>query len=441
MADTCRNYLAAELLSDNNIVTYRSLSRAQKVNVNSAKEILYEFYHSQNAKKPGTLRATYLVSGVQKPVPDIVVDGSSRMDEDIQAAQDLSFTSSPVPNQDPAERGLVTTTIILVRENDLERALETFEKIETKHIYSLQPHSLNDLQVLSNVNREIYAKYGQEDQLQTQSPYGTIRNSYAKRRTGQRPPPGTALSTSAPASAAEARKETTKSISAKPTSQKESKPVASKSESKRTAPESTSAPPPSKPKRESSSLFQAFAKTKPKVKRENTDGSVALSADLSVPEDETMKDASEDEQEDFLLPPMKTRTGGTRPKKDIAAERAAEAKRKEELKEMMDVDDEPEETKSPDEEQEVRDEENEMAVDPPAPTPEVTHGEVNDVTKEEATWESFSEDEKPPPPPPEPTKETRKPATPAATGKAGKKGTTGGGSQKQGGIASFFKRK
>ncbi len=61
------------------------------------------------------------------------------------------------------------------------------------------------------------------------------------------------------------------------------------------------------------------------------------------------------------------------------------------------------------------------------------------VSKEEPSWESFSEDENPP----EPPKASRKPITAASaagSGKASKK-STAGGSQKQGQLGSFFKKK
>lgn len=66
MALPHRQWLAAQVLSDQQTVSYRMLARALKVHVNSAKRMLYDFHAHENAKRPGSVHATYLLAGSKK---------------------------------------------------------------------------------------------------------------------------------------------------------------------------------------------------------------------------------------------------------------------------------------------------------------------------------------------------------------------------------------
>lgn len=55
-----------------------------------------------------------------------------------------------------------------------------FENITSIHIYTLEPNSIDDLQILTNCNREIAAKYASEDPLEAWKQYGTIQNPNVK---------------------------------------------------------------------------------------------------------------------------------------------------------------------------------------------------------------------------------------------------------------------
>lgn len=61
-----RQWLAAQVLSDQQTISYRTLARAVKVHINAAKRMLFDFYVHENAKKPGSVHATYLLAGTKK---------------------------------------------------------------------------------------------------------------------------------------------------------------------------------------------------------------------------------------------------------------------------------------------------------------------------------------------------------------------------------------
>ncbi|KAJ0354721.1 hypothetical protein COL154_011649 [Colletotrichum chrysophilum] len=98
--DEYKKYLADQVLSEEKIVTYRSLSRALKTHVNTAKAMLYEFHRSQNAMRPGTIHATYLIYGIRKV-------------ENVQEDGDVEMTSSP-PDVEPLSEDVVTYSLSLV---------------------------------------------------------------------------------------------------------------------------------------------------------------------------------------------------------------------------------------------------------------------------------------------------------------------------------------
>lgn len=86
--------------------------------------MLYEFHRAQNARKPQSLHATYLVCGVQKPVEESAINGvHSTTAEDVTMA-DESFLSSSMPEGDQEEEQpsevVPVTSVTLVREEHLE---------------------------------------------------------------------------------------------------------------------------------------------------------------------------------------------------------------------------------------------------------------------------------------------------------------------------------
>ena len=118
-------------------VTYRALSRALKVHANRAKQcviqcfwirgqlmnfdcrLLFEFHSKENAKKPQSVHATYIISGIQKPPEPPATNGHAKDDED-EVMQSSPYLPSSMPNQDAPSDSLRIASIILAREEDLE---------------------------------------------------------------------------------------------------------------------------------------------------------------------------------------------------------------------------------------------------------------------------------------------------------------------------------
>ncbi|EMD86266.1 hypothetical protein COCC4DRAFT_39394 [Bipolaris maydis ATCC 48331] len=452
-----KDYLAARILAENKPVTYRLLSRALKTNVNTAKRMLAEFYKTQNARKSKSVHATYLLTGT--PRNSEQSNGSK-----IRKGEDTDMRSSPfmssMPDQEededsdyasgsddedtPAPRGVKETQVLLVREEELEETLAGLEEGASVHIYSLEPGRLEIFGVLSLCNHEGVKQYADENPLERWKTYGSIRNQYIKRRTAKYAPPTATNSSKASAKPASkpAEKPASKPAATVGTKDKESteenasgrstpQPSASASTLKRSDSKSGA-----KKDKASSDIFKSFAKAKPKAK-ESTPAPV---------EDEPMQGMSEDEGDPDDEPEVKINE-----EKNEAARKARE-ERAERLRKMMEDDDEdmpdapaavesqtettPTATATADAAEPAEDE----------ATFTVTNGrrrgrrrvmkkkKVKDedgylVTKEEAVWESFSEEE------PAPKKAKPAPAKPASSAKgknAGKKG--------QGSIASFFKK-
>lgn len=84
--------------------------------------MLYEFHRNENAKKPGSVNATYVITGIQKPTDPAPVNGTQTNgdEEDDQGMQSSPYLPSSMPNQDAVGGSMVTASIILVREEDLK---------------------------------------------------------------------------------------------------------------------------------------------------------------------------------------------------------------------------------------------------------------------------------------------------------------------------------
>ncbi|KAH0084605.1 hypothetical protein KCU66_g19080, partial [Aureobasidium melanogenum] len=307
-------------------------------------------------------------------------------------------------------------------------------------------------------NRAIMATAINEDLLDTYKQYGVIQNAQVKRRSmrnqhHQKQPPvqkatpsnpdtkaaKSMFSSSRPAAKKDISNDTTNSAKSTPDSSQASTQASTKPAATKTAPL----------KREGSSLFKAFAKAKPKTLSQATESSAEPSpgVDSAAKEDEAMHDLSDEEADDedaaMLDEGAITETGGKSKKE-----------REDELRRMMDMEDEPmtdaptkaataEVPEGAEAEPDSRPEAQKKAE--PQETVTVSDGRrrgrrrvmkkktVQDeegylVTREEAAWESFSEEE----PAPKKAKVSVAPTT-AKTKKAAPKG--------QGNIMSFFSKK
>lgn len=85
--------------------------------------MLYEFHRSENTKKPNSVNATYVITGIQRPrEPPPSNDTKANNDgggED-EIMQSSPYLPSSMPNQDPAIDSVATASIVLAREEDLE---------------------------------------------------------------------------------------------------------------------------------------------------------------------------------------------------------------------------------------------------------------------------------------------------------------------------------
>lgn len=84
--------------------------------------MLFDFHRIENAKKPQSVHATYVISGIQKPPQPPQAPGTNGHaadDEDAIMQSSSPYMPSSMPNQDPAD-AVHVTSIILTREEDLE---------------------------------------------------------------------------------------------------------------------------------------------------------------------------------------------------------------------------------------------------------------------------------------------------------------------------------
>ncbi|KAL1605585.1 hypothetical protein SLS59_003387 [Nothophoma quercina] len=371
-----KDYLAAKILTEGQPVTYKQLSRALQINVSVAKWMLFDFHQKQNAKKADSIHATYLIYGTKRSV--IESNGTNgRVEEDASMRSSPFMSSMPEQELEQDEEPVKKSTMLVIREEELAHTRAEFSEEASIQIYSLEPGPLENLNILAACHREPDAKVADEDPLKRWRVYGTIQNPYIK-STG------------------------TKNKTA-------------------------------------GDIFKSFAKAKAKPK----DAAKSTESTPAPVEDEPMQGMSEDEGDDDE-PEVQVDT------EKIEAAKKARDERAEKLRKMMEDDDEDMPDAPAAEEREAEPPQLEKAdapkEDEPEPTVTVENGRrrgkrrvmkkktVKDeegylVTKEEAIWESFSEDE----PQPKRAKPVPKPASAAKGKPAGKKG--------QGSIASFFTKK
>ncbi|KAF2972828.1 hypothetical protein GQX73_g707 [Xylaria multiplex] len=437
-----KQYLAQKILTEDWVVTYRFLSRALRVHVNTAKEMLYDFYKWQNDKRPDTLRATYMIYGTKK----ILV----RQDEDVEMANPQASEAIDAPFSDIVP----TYSLSLVSQEQLQESLSKYSKVASIHIYSLAPHSLKDLQILTDMARQAFKLPTTDDKV-----YGTIANPNAWKRERR----GGTIPASSPL---EPKIEVNTPVkqevkpTAKPAAKEEpkinSKPAVPSVPTK--TPTSTA---PLK-RQGSSGISQMFAKAtmKPKKPATKATDSPTTSASASGAEDNKNSGAMSDDGEDDTQPVVDV-------KHEDGNARQARRDRQAELRRMMEESDEEEgseksvdnpeddpmdeEPPPPDAEPEL---EPEPKVEEPAEVVSSTSGgrrkgrrrvvrkkQVMDengylVTIQEQGWESFSEDDTPAPLPK--IKQQQQTVKSETTAKLKKGAAKEAG---QGNIMSFFSKK
>ncbi|KAK2745408.1 hypothetical protein FQN57_003751 [Myotisia sp. PD_48] len=456
MATKYKNWLAGKVLGDHESVSYTALSRGLKVHCDHAKRMLYEFHRSENAKKPESVNATYLITGIRRSSQP---DATSR--NHLKDGEDDVMQSSPTGGKDNrpefGSQKAPITSIILVREQDLADVRAQFEIIHSIFIYSVQETCPPDVHVLAD-----FAQYVSnppiEDFIKHGAQYGMIQNKNVERRSDiTMPGHSTAVdSISKPTAQEKAPVKIMEGTQKQKLHQqaplvfkteKAETPTGISKQSSNSQRSAKSAQKPAAFKRETSDIFKAFAKAKPKEqpKDDQPSGTSGISsAAQSQPEDSILDDESEEERTDLFLD-----TGARRSTSKGESKEAREKK----LRDMMEDDDMPDAPEIMEEKLLPQPEE----IEPPVSenedqiTSEVTpsgtrrrrgkrkvmkkrmtrDAEGYLVTNEEPVWESFSEDE------PEPPAKRKAPASTTSTaGKISK----GGNKSSQGNIMSFFGR-
>ncbi len=80
--------------------------------------MLYEFHRQQNAKKPGTIHATYLISGTKRNAHSAVPTGALKKDGEDDYMQSSPFVGSSIPQIDDGTGESEVLSITVVREED-----------------------------------------------------------------------------------------------------------------------------------------------------------------------------------------------------------------------------------------------------------------------------------------------------------------------------------
>ncbi|RPB29414.1 hypothetical protein L211DRAFT_864068 [Terfezia boudieri ATCC MYA-4762] len=195
-----KKYLKTALVGDGKIITYRQLSRELKVHVNVAKEMLHDFHHDLNLRKPSSCHATYILSGLRRTLDGSSWPATSEGAKDVEGDEvmvsspfELSQASSVGNRNGGGGRGVggkgkeFVRSIVLVGEERLEEVKASFEVLSAIHVYSIEPSPLSDMLLLADNSLAVMRLDAAETSAQDLArQYGSIMNPHAKRRTGPR---------------------------------------------------------------------------------------------------------------------------------------------------------------------------------------------------------------------------------------------------------------
>ena len=299
--------------------------------------MLFEFHQKQNAKKPGSVHATYLITGTRLPPRSQQsnnVESQDSEDAVMQSSPPIPNSSAPQATEDDAEHTPIRS-ILIVKEEHLQKAKATFEHITGIHVYSLAAGGLSDVNSLTECNRKIAVEYASEDPLLAWKQYGIIQNPNVKRRTQKRPPPVA----SAPASKEAAKpkpipaleKQASKASNDSGPDSAKATPVPEKNTD---ATKKKTVTKPTTVKRQPTDLFKSFARGANKAKAASAESSAAASPapTASFKEDVSMGGMSDDDPDNPIEDEeIEVEAGSGKSKKEREAD----------LKAMMDMDDEP----------------------------------------------------------------------------------------------------
>lgn len=108
-----------------------------ELSANTQLSLLYEFYIQQNSKKPGTVYATYLLSGTLAHVDVPNIKEVSQGDNN-DPSPSSPFMNSTMPIEDDSRAYALPNVISIVGEQDLEGNSSTQDIISSLTLTSCQ---------------------------------------------------------------------------------------------------------------------------------------------------------------------------------------------------------------------------------------------------------------------------------------------------------------
>ncbi|EFE29921.1 uncharacterized protein ARB_03262 [Trichophyton benhamiae CBS 112371] len=243
--------------------------------------MLYEFHRSENEKKPKSVHATYLLTGISGHIKPLPLSRNHLKD-----GEDEVMQSSPVVGSQPAQpettetvAGPAITSVLLVPEEELEgKSFESGLGPDYANIFSrCKVPFPEDLNVLADIGQVSSTSPG-DDVFQHNEKYGMIQNKNVKRRSGtpaSMPMPIKEENPTQKTAVKKAEQEPPgKKSMTQPTDKKpepSSTPFRALGSSQSTTKSSQGKP---THKRDSSSIFKAFAKSRPKQQAKDDDADV-----------------------------------------------------------------------------------------------------------------------------------------------------------------------
>lgn len=419
------------------------------------------------------------------PTPKIALNGNQHSD----SSDDEAESEEDVPLEYDSDGNLIGNCIRLCREEDLTEAQAAFTQPCGKPtIYSVEPASFRNLELLAQVNREASAAVAAQDPVVMYPRYGLIVNPRAKRRSAYVPPdPSTLPVTEQPLKPPFSnlkRQDTSSSIKTDTSTDSKSslkniaKPARKCDSTSFFGTSSTTKKPKPAPTTEPASATRT-PKSTPKPGAHS--GSLAAAdmnsrATIKAATDVAMADLSDPEPTDEPPAPAVSKADA----EQAEARRRERDEKRRKLAAMMDESDEemgdaPPAASAPEEDADVdvdadadadadwpasRQGSEEAPVSQPAATPAATATTTNGrrrgrrqvvrkkqytdedgmmVTRSEPVWESFSEEE--PAPVPKLRRQESQPSSSAGTAKGKVKGGAKAGPGPKGKINSFFSKK
>ncbi|KAH9843862.1 DNA polymerase subunit Cdc27-domain-containing protein [Rhodofomes roseus] len=154
MEQSITDYLTKQVQIDRNVVTFRSLSRYFNTHVNTAKNNLAAF-HAASRSSQEPVYATYMLTGeVTPPTARSAHSQEDGMDVD---AGDTTTSGEMREHEREQDSDVVPLMkVLLVGENDLEKAKTQYLRVFSQVVYSLSPAHLIDSSLICPPTEKVY---------------------------------------------------------------------------------------------------------------------------------------------------------------------------------------------------------------------------------------------------------------------------------------------